>query len=109
MNTFFSTLMLNFFIALGVVLGGSLLGGIGAVAGGLPPLRTIIDISEKLKLWGLVSALGGTFTAIKELEMGFLGGELHTVIKQLIFIMSAFLGAHLGVMLVNMLTGGNGS
>ncbi|OWZ84696.1 YtrH family sporulation protein [Natranaerobius trueperi] len=109
MTTFFSTLILNFFIALGVVIGGSLIGSLGAGIGGKPPLQTMMNIAERLKIWALVAALGGTFTTIKELEMGFLGGQLHTVIKQLIFIFAAFLGAHIGVIIITLLIGGQNS
>ncbi len=108
MTTFFNTLTVNFFIALGVVMGGAILGSLGAGLVGLPPVKTMLDIADKLKLWAMVASLGGTFTTIKEIEMGFLGGQLHTVIKQLIFILAAFLGAHVGVMIVTAF-GGNGS
>ncbi len=103
MTTFVSTLIINFSIALGVVLGGALVGGLGAALGSEPPIQAMIDIAEKLKLWAMVASLGGTFIAIKEIEMGFLGGQLHTVIKQLIFILSAFSGAHLGVIIITFL------
>ncbi len=106
-NTFYNTLILNFFIALGVVLGGSIFGGVGSILGGIPPMKTMADTAENLKLWAMIAALGGTFTAMKELELGFLSGQLHTVVKQLIFIFSSFMGAHLGVLTINWLVGGN--
>lgn len=106
-NTFQSTLFLNFFIAFGVVLGGSIFGGLGSIFGGIPPIRTMLNTAESLKLWAMFAALGGTFTAIKELELGFLEGQLHSVVKQLIFILSSFMGAHIGVLTINWLSGGN--
>ncbi|UMZ74495.1 YtrH family sporulation protein [Natranaerofaba carboxydovora] len=108
-NTFLSTLFLNFFIAFGVVLGGSIFGGIGSVFGGIAPMRTMIDTAENLKLWGMFAALGGTFTAMKELELGFIEGQLNSVVKQFIFILSSFMGAHLGVVTINWLSGGSGT
>ncbi|ACB84144.1 YtrH family sporulation protein [Natranaerobius thermophilus] len=109
MSTFFGTLIVNFSIALGVVIGGSFIGGLGASIGGQPPIQTTLTIAEKLKIWALVASLGGTFTTIKEIEMGFLGGQLHTVVKQLIFILGAFLGAHSGVIIISFIAGGNNS
>lgn len=109
MGTFFSTLILNFFIALGVVIGGSIFGSLGAILGGTPPVKTMIDTADSLKLWAMFGALGGTFTTIKEIELGFLEGQLHAVVKQIIFILSSFMGAHLGVITITWLNGGNGS
>ena len=109
MSTLISTLIVNFSIALGVVLGGSLVGGLGALLGGQPPIQTTLSIAEKLKIWALVASLGGTFTAIKEIEMGFLDAQIHTVIKQLIFIFGAFMGAHIGVLIISLMLGGNNS
>ncbi len=108
-NTFHSTLFLNFFIAFGVVLGGAIFALLGSILGSVPPMKTMLNTAESLKLWAMVAALGGTFSAMKELELGFLGGQLHTVVKQLIFIFSSFLGAHLGVLTISWLAGGNGT
>ncbi len=108
MQDFFTALVSTFFIALGVLLGGSFLGATGIFLPGLsPPAYTILDLAEKLKLWALVTALGGTFTAFKAIEVGFLSGQPAEIFKQLALIVSAFCGAHLGYLLIKGCFGGN--
>jgi hypothetical protein len=107
MGDFWSTTILNYCIALGVVLGGSLLGGIGAFFGNKPPMDTMVNLSEQLKIWALVAALGGTFDTIRTFEVHILGGELSQVFQQLIFILSAFAGAHFGTLLIRWLIQGD--
>ncbi|MFC4075781.1 YtrH family sporulation protein [Salinithrix halophila] len=104
---FWSTTILNFCIALGVVLGGALLGGVGAFFTNQPPLYAMLKLADQLKIWALVAALGGTFDTIKSFELHILGGELNRVAQQLIFILSAFFGAHLGTALIQWLIQGD--
>ncbi|WP_091836885.1 YtrH family sporulation protein [Marininema halotolerans] len=103
---FWSTSVLNFCIALGVVLGGSTMGGVGAFFTNQPPLYVMDNLADQLKIWALVAALGGTFDTIKSFELHILGGELDQVFQQLIFILSAFFGAHVGTTLVRWLING---
>lgn len=77
----------TFCVALGVVTGGALMGALGATA-------------SRLKSWAMVAALGVTFESIRYLETGFLHGQLRTVARQCAYIMTAFLGAHLGYLLL---------
>lgn len=104
MNPLVVELVLSFFIAMGVVMGGSVLGGLGAFLMGELPLQTMAKLAERLKLWGLVAALGGTFFALQTLETGFLKGQPRMVIRQILFILSAFWGAHAGYLLIRNLT-----
>lgn len=107
MDNFFHTLIYNFFIALGVILGGSIIGSLGAVFCQEPPLKVMVDMAGKLKIWALVSAIGGTFTTIKIIETGFFDGQMSNIIKQFLFILSAFYGSHLGYLLIVFLAEGN--
>jgi len=68
-------------------------------------LRTMAELASRLKLWAMVAALGGTFATIRGIELSLLGGRPSDVIRQVLFIMSAFAGAHLGCSLVAALTG----
>ena len=102
-------LTLSFFLSMGVVLGGALFGSLAAYATGSLPLHTMTVLAERLKIWGLVSALGGTFFALKTIEVGLFEGQPTTVIKQLLFIASAFGGAHLGYLIILALGGGEKS
>ncbi len=106
MEKFIHTLIYSFFISLGVILGGTLIGSLGAVFCQYPPLKIMLDLAEKLKIWAIVSAIGGTFVAIKAIEIGFLDGQLSSLVKQFLFILSAFYGAQLGYLLIIMLAGG---
>jgi hypothetical protein len=100
MDKFWQTLILTFCIALGVNLGGSLVGAMGAIITNRPPLKTMLEISGELKIWALVAALGGTFGVIKIFEAGVFGKQFFDLGKQLFIICSAFLGAHLGYLLI---------
>lgn len=100
MNVFLSKAVLDFFIALGIVLGGSMLGGIGAVVSLQPPTQTMLDIADRIKIWALAAAVGGTIDPMRVIESNMLGGNLSPAIKQILFLLSAFLGAHMGSELV---------
>jgi PPE-repeat protein len=99
------TLTINAFISFGVILGGTLIGSLGAVFTGQSPGHSMVELAGKLKIWALVSALGGTFDMLKAIEAGFLGMHLSSVAKQVLMILSAFLGAHTGYMVILWLTG----
>jgi hypothetical protein len=101
-------LVTTFLIALGVILGGSTLGSLGSfIFEGQPPFHTLLELAEKLKIWALMTALGGTFTAIKAIELGFLSGQPAEICKQLALIISAFGGAHIGYLLLKYSYGGS--
>lgn len=90
-----SQVILTFFVAYGIVVGGAVMGGIGAFFTDRPPLFTIDLLAEQLKIWGLVGALGGTFDSFLQIEKLF-AGQFSPLLKQLIMILAAFVGAHLG-------------
>lgn len=90
----------GFFLACGVVLGGSLLGAMGACLGGEPPLRTMVLLADRLKIWAMVTALGGTFEPIRVIEGGVLRGEFGPMLKQLVLIFTAFCGCQLGYLII---------
>lgn len=94
----------SYFIALGVILGGSIIGGLGAYLAGEPPLSTIYSLANKLKIWALVAAIGGTFDAFYSFERGFFEGETRDVVKQVLLIISAMGGAQTGWLLISWLT-----
>jgi hypothetical protein len=51
--------------------------------------------------------MGGTFTALRAIEIGFLSGQPAEISKQLALIISAFGGAHCGYILLKSCFGGN--
>ncbi len=95
-----------FFIALGVVLGGSFTGSLGGVLTHQSPLKVMSDIAEDLKLYAIISAIGGTFTNLRLLEGVFFHGEIMIIIQQFCIFMSAYMGAQLGYWLITVLCGG---
>lgn len=102
------TLTINAFISFGVILGGTLVGSLGAVFAGQSPGHSMVELAGKLKIWALVSALGGTFDTLKAIEAGFLGMHLNAVAKQVLLILSAFAGSHTGYLLILYLADGKG-
>ncbi|HEX6990082.1 MAG TPA: YtrH family sporulation protein [Bacillota bacterium] len=92
-------------IAFGTVVGGSLFAGLAALLTGRLPLRAMVDMADRLKLWGTFAALGGTFTALRSIESGLFSGELGIAARQAFHVLIAFGGAHLAFALVRALTG----
>lgn len=103
---FWVPMVLDFLIALGVVLGGVLLGGIGAFFFDDYPMYKMIRLAEQLKIWAMVAAIGGTIDTIRHFEVSILGGNINLAIQQLMIIISAFLGAHMGTVLIRWLIQG---
>lgn len=103
MDRFLPTLILTFCVALGVNLGGSLMGALGAFLAHRPPLKTMLELAVELKIWALVAALGGTFGVIKIFEAGVFGKNFIDLVKQFFVICSAFLGAHTGYLIITAL------
>ncbi|TDX58949.1 YtrH family sporulation protein [Orenia marismortui] len=100
-------LSLVFFISLGVVLGGSILGSIGATLAKESPIKIMSQLSQEIKLWAVVTAMGGTFSHLRIIEGGMFEGKFILIFKQFILLMVAFLGAQLGIWLISIITGGN--
>jgi hypothetical protein len=103
MAQFITKLALEFFIAFGIVLGGSLMGGISAVIFLESPSNTMERIAGNIKIWAMVAAVGGTIDPLRLIETHFLDGYLSPAIKQILFFISAFIGAHLGFLLIQLI------
>jgi hypothetical protein len=101
---FFPTFIESYFIALGVILGGSLIGGIAAFLTGQPPLTAVYRLSTDLRIWAIVAAIGGTFDAVYTFERGIFNAETRDIFKQLLIILSALGGAQTGALIINWLT-----
>ncbi|WP_062355139.1 YtrH family sporulation protein [Bacillus kwashiorkori] len=103
-EAFVPTFVHTFFIALGVILGGSLIGGLAAFLTGNPPLTEISRLSNSLRIWAIVAAIGGTFDAVYSFERGLLQGETLSLVKQVLLILSALGGAQTGSTIITWLT-----
>ncbi|MGL4820938.1 MAG: YtrH family sporulation protein [Bacilli bacterium] len=100
---FIPQLILYYFIALGVLLGGSFIGAIGAFIVGEPPLAFISQLASSLRIWALVAAIGGTFDTFYSFERSIFQGELIDLFKQFLFILGAMAGAQTGMVIIGWL------
>jgi hypothetical protein len=100
MVMFLSRCLLDFFVAFGVVLGGTMLAGICAVLTLDPPINRMSLVAEQIKIWAMVAAIGGTIDPIRAIETNFALGNISPAIKQILYIVCAFTGAHVGTMLI---------
>jgi predicted alpha/beta-fold hydrolase len=105
MPGFVANIILNFFIALGVVLGGSVFGALAATLTNQPPLKTMITVAENIKIWAVAVALGGTFSSFRVLEQGLFKGEIKSLVRQLLYVFFAMGGAQLGYTILYLLKG----
>lgn len=103
-ETFFSLLITSYFIAFGVLLGGSLIGGLGAFLVGKPPLTMIHYFAQNLRIWALVAAIGGTFDVFYSFERSFLGGDMKDIVKQILLILFATGGMQTGLVIIKWIT-----
>ena len=96
MSNFFANIIHNFLVAFGVILGASVFAGITAILTNCPPLKAMLNIASSIKIWAMAVALGDTFSSFEALEKGLFGGEIKSIIKQGIYVMTALLGANVG-------------
>lgn len=99
-----ATLVIDYFVAFGVIIGGAIIGGISAYLIGEPPLRMIHDLAGTLKIWAIVAAIGGTFDTFTSLERGLFLGAHGDIFKTLLMIFAALCGAHSGTTIIQWIT-----
>lgn len=109
MATLLSQLIVNFFVAFGVVLGGSLLGGIASVLTLQPPSVQMMTLAEKMKIWATVVAVGGSIDPLRYIESQFAEGQISLAGRQILVIVFAFAGAQLGNSLIQLICRGGSS
>ncbi len=105
-DSYVSRAALDFFIAFGVVFGGSMLAGIGSVFFLLPPAAVMLQTASQLKIWALVAAVGGSIDPLRVIESNIIEGHLYPVAVQVALMLCAFLGAHIGTELIRWLCRG---
>lgn len=108
-TAFLPAFIQSYFIALGVLVGGALIGGFGAFLSGEPPLTMMYRFASSLKIWALIAAIGGTFDTFYSVERGFFQGETRDVIKQFLLILSATGGAQTGMTFIRWFTQEHGT
>lgn len=98
--------LLPFFTALGVIVGGSLIGGLVALFYPESPFYRMQTLAGDIKLWAIVVVIGGTLPTLRALDSGLFGGEVIHLVRQLAVIMAGFLGSQAGYWIVMTITGG---
>jgi hypothetical protein len=93
-------LLLSFFLAFGVVLGAVILSGITAILTLRPPEVLMTSVSDQIKIWAVVAAIGGTIDPFRTIESSLVLGERSVAIFQILNIACAFLGAQLSSNLI---------
>lgn len=101
---FFAAFIHCFFIAFGVVIGGTIIGSIGSFLTGDAPMSAMNRIAQSLKIWAIVAAIGGTFDAIENFRLGFLEGSTMDLFKQFMFIIAAMIGVKTAILLITWIT-----
>ncbi len=101
-------LFTSYFISLGVIVGGSIIGSLGSFLAGDPPLHWMIRFAENLRIWAIVAAIGGTFDAVHEFERGIFDGDTKAIIRQLLLILFAMGGAQTGALILRWISQENG-
>lgn len=64
-----------FFAALGVVLGGAVIGSLATLFSRGSPLATMLLLARNMKMWGVLVAIGGTMRTLKIIESGLLAAS----------------------------------
>lgn len=103
LSGFFNNIINNFLIAFGVVIGASIFVGVGAIITDNPPLRTMVNLATSIKIWAMATALGGTFSSFAVIDKGLFEGEIKSIIKQVIYIFVALLGANAGYSFIRLI------
>ncbi len=96
MPTFWGMLIYHFLVAFGVVFGAGCFSAIAAVINDQPPMKAMTDMTVFVKVWAIAIALGGSFDSLEMFEKGILQGEIREMIREVIFIIVAMIGANCG-------------
>src|SRR5690625_296904 len=101
---FIASIIHCYFIAFGVIIGGTLIGSFGSFFTGEAPIHAMKNIAQSLKIWAIVAAIGGTFDAIETFQKGFLEGSTMDLLKQFLIVISAMLGVKTALLIVSWVT-----
>ncbi|KMK74550.1 YtrH family sporulation protein [Alkalihalobacillus pseudalcaliphilus] len=101
-----STLVDVFFVAFGVIIGGAIIGSLGAFLVGKAPLDEMKNLASSLKIWAIVAAIGGSFDAITSIERGLFAGLHEDIFRTFMMLFTAFGGAQAGTVIILWIVGG---
>lgn len=98
-------LLSNFLVALGVTVGGTLSGAAASLLLGGHPIDRLRFLSDEMRLWGILVAMSGSFEPLRGLELGIFSGQGRVMLRQILFLLAAMVGAHLGYLLLQHVAG----
>jgi hypothetical protein len=96
------TLTPPFMLALGITVGGGLVGGLGQWLAG-QPAPDYAGLAWRLRIWAVAVAIGGAMTALENLERQFLVRGAAGALRDLAVVAVAYLGAQFGFTLITWL------
>lgn len=88
------------FLALGVTLGGGLLGALGHWLAGQQASADASQIAFKIRIWAVAVAIGGTITALENFQKSVASRAMVDLIRGGITLLAAYAGAALGYWLI---------
>jgi hypothetical protein len=103
MSPYITSLVMYYCISFGVIMGGCLLSGVGAVFTFQSPTEQMLGVAHHIKIWAIVAAIGGTIDPIRYIENQVAEGHIYTAMKQILLIIVAFLGAQSGNTIIQMM------
>lgn len=103
MSTFSGSIIYSLLISFGVIAGSAVFAGIAALINNDPPLKIMADIGISTKIWAVAIALGGTFSSFEIIGDGLFRGEIKSIARQVILILTSLIGANLGCGLIKMI------
>ncbi|MCY0863722.1 MAG: sporulation protein [Sulfobacillus sp.] len=95
----FKAAFVPFFLAMGVTLGGGLLGSFGQWLAGQPEINPAL-IAYRIRIWAVAMAIGGTLTVFEQLEQHLTSRALGDAGKTALLVGVAYLGAEIGFWVV---------
>lgn len=102
--SFWSSLIKHFMVAFGVVFGAGCFSGLAAVINDKPPMKAMMDMSSFVKVWAIAIALGGSFDSIEMFEKGILQGQVRLMVREVIYIIAAMIGANFGAYTIKLIS-----
>lgn len=99
-------LALAFCTALGVILGGAIIGSLSGLIAAESPYYRMQRLAGDMKLWAVVVALGGSWPTLRAMDSGLFQGDIPTLLRQIGLMVSGLSGAQIGYWIIVTLTGG---
>lgn len=88
------------FLALGVTLGGGLVGALGHWMAGQNAQANAAQIAFRIRIWAVAVSIGGTISALESFEKSLATRALLDLARGALTLVAAYAGAELGYLLL---------